>query len=151
MTEDAPGYVAITRLQAAYADVVTRRAWPELEELFFARAPIHIDRVTGPVIQLSGPRELGQFVDKAIMRFDFFEFVNLNTVVHFDSDAEASGRLYMVEVRQDRESGEWSNAFGLYRDRYALVGGQWRFAARDYRSMARKAGAAPASVFPLPP
>ena len=27
-------YVAIQRLQAAYADVVNRRAWPELADLF---------------------------------------------------------------------------------------------------------------------
>ncbi len=38
MDADALDYLAITRLQAAYADVVTRRAWRELERLFLPDA-----------------------------------------------------------------------------------------------------------------
>jgi hypothetical protein len=34
MKDDSLAYVAITRLYADYADVVTRRAWDELEALF---------------------------------------------------------------------------------------------------------------------
>ena len=37
-------------LQATYADVVTRRAWAELEPLFVPDAPIRIDTVTRPVM-----------------------------------------------------------------------------------------------------
>ena len=150
MSEDALEYIAITRLQAAYADVVTRRAWPELEALFLEDAPIHVDTVTQAVVELVGPRALGEFVGSTIERFEFFEFVILNTVIDVGSDATAHARLYMVELRQERGSGEWSNAFGLYRDRYVSVDGGWRFAERHYQSLARKIGTDPAAVFPIP-
>ena len=150
MSDDASAYLAITRLQAAYADVVTRRAWPELGALFVPDAPIHIDTVTSPVIELEGAASLGQFISRAIERFSFFQFVVLNTVVDVAKDDAATGRLYMVELRQDGDSGEWSNAFGLYRDAYACHEGRWRFAERHYQSLARKVGTQPAAVFPPP-
>jgi hypothetical protein len=148
--DDALAYLAITRLQAAYADVVTRRAWPELEPLFLPDAPIHVDTVSRPVIELVGATALGEFVGGAIEHFEFFEFVILNTVVHVELDETARGRLYMVELRQERDTGEWSNAFGVYHDDYALVDGQWCFAERHYQSLARKVASAPAEIFPFP-
>jgi hypothetical protein len=148
--DDSLAYLAITRLQAAYADVVTRRAWPELEPLFLPDAPIHVDTVSRPVIELTGAAALGEFVSGAIERFEFFEFVILNTVVHVDLDETATGRLYMVELRQDRETGEWSNAFGVYHDDYALVDSRWCFAERSYQSLARKVGLDRAEVYPFP-
>jgi hypothetical protein len=148
--DDAVAYLSITRLQAAYADVVTRRAWPELEPLFLPDAPIHVDTVSRPVIELVGATALGEFVGDAIAHFEFFEFVILNTVVHVDLDETARGRLYMVELRQDAATGEWSNAFGVYHDDYAIVDGQWCFAERSYQSLARKVGLDRAEVFPFP-
>jgi hypothetical protein len=38
----------VRRLQHAYADVVNRRAWPELAELFVPEAPVVVE---GPVIR----------------------------------------------------------------------------------------------------
>jgi hypothetical protein len=145
--EDALTYLAITRLQAAYADVVTRRAWPELADLFLPDAPIHVDTVTAATHELTGPRELGEFIGAAIERFEFFEFVILNTVVHVSSPEAARGRLYMVELRQDRDSGRWTNAFGVYHDTYRRLDGHWRFAERHYQSLARTGRA---EVFPFP-
>lgn len=145
--DDALAYLAITRLQAAYADVVTRRAWAELDGLFLPDAPVHVDTVTNPVIELVGPQALGRFIDGAIERFEFFEFVPLNTVVDVQGDT-ATARLYMVELRQDRDGGRWSNAFGLYQDRYARTPAGWRFAERHYQSLARTSPAT--VVFPLP-
>lgn len=150
MTDDTADYVALTRLQAAYADVVTRRAWDELEPLFAADATIELDTVTRPLITLTGAGELGQFIATSIERFEFFEFVVLNTVLDIDTDGSARGRLWMVELRQERGSGAWSNAYGLYRDDYVRLDGRWRFAGRRYRSLARKVGTDPAAVFPLP-
>jgi len=135
-TAETVDYVSITRLQAAYADVVNRRAWPELDELFRPDAPIHLDTVTRPVIELQGPRALGSFVGDAIARFEFFEFVILNAVVDLAGDS-ATGRIFMCELRQDRESGHFSRAFGRYDDTYARVDDRWWFAARSYRSLAR--------------
>jgi len=150
VNDDALAYLAITRLQAAYADVVTRRSWPDLEPLFLPDAPIHIDTVTRPVMELAGPIALGDFVGRSIEQFDFFEFVVLNTVVRVGHDRTARGRLYIVELRQHRDSGEWSNAFGVYHDRYVSVEGHWRFAERHYQSLARRFGNNRASTFPFP-
>jgi hypothetical protein len=129
-------YVAITRLQSAYADVVNRRAWPEFDDLFRPDAPVSVDMVTNPVISTVGPREIGNFIGGAIERFEFFEFVVLNTVVTIDGDA-AQGRVFMCELRQERESGRFTRAFGLYRDDYTRVDGKWWFARRRYQSLAR--------------
>jgi SnoaL-like domain len=129
-------YVAITRLQSAYADVVNRRAWPEFDGLFRPDAPVSVDMVTNPVINTVGPREIGNFIGGAIERFEFFEFVVLNTVVTIDGDA-ARGRVFMCELRQERESGRFTRAFGLYRDDYTRVDGKWWFARRRYQSLAR--------------
>ncbi len=87
-------YVAITRLQSAYADVVNRRAWPGLVDLFEPGAEIRVDTVTNPPIILAGPVELGEFISKAISRFSFFEFVILNSRVQVDrsSGAERGAR-----------------------------------------------------------
>jgi hypothetical protein len=129
-------YVAITRLQSAYADVVNRRAWHEFDGLFRADAPVTVNTVTNPVIETVGPHALGDFIGGAIERFEFFEFVVLNTVVAIDG-AEATGRVFMCELRQERESGRFTRAFGVYRDDYTRVDGKWWFARRRYQSLAR--------------
>jgi len=144
--DTASDYVAITRLQAAYADVVTRRAWPELEPLFVPDAPIHLDTVTRPVIELTGAGRLAAFLVSALERFTFFQFVILNAVIDIDGDM-AHGRMNIAELRQDH-GGEWSTAFGRYDDSYRRLDGGWRFATRHYRSIARRVGAGPADVFP---
>lgn len=133
-------YVEITRLQAAYADVVNRRAWPELHELFVSDAVITVDTVTNPVVELLGPGALGEFIGGAIERFDFFEFVILNTRVWTAVDGEADharARLFMCELRQDAATGHLSQAFGVYHDDYRRVRGGFRFARRGYQSLSR--------------
>src|SRR2546423_10721939 len=111
-------YVAITRLQSAYADVVNRRAWDELGGLFLADAPVRVDMVSKPAIDLVGPVELGTFIGGAIERFEFFEFVPLNIYVDITgADADtARARVFMCEVRQERGTGAFSRAFGVYPD-----------------------------------
>jgi hypothetical protein len=138
VTDDTDAYIAITRLQAAYADVVTRRAWSELTALFTSDAAIRIDTITRPVVELTGPGELGAFISRALERFDFFEFVILNTVIDVADESTARGRLYIEEVRHEPEPGGWSHAFGLYQDTFTLDGEGWRFRDRRYRSLARR-------------
>jgi hypothetical protein len=129
--------VALGRLLAAYADVVNRRAWPELAELFRPDCAVLLDVVTSPARSLTGPAELGRFIGTAIERYDHFEFVVLNSVFDVDGDA-AAGRMFMCEIRHDASTGQWGTAYGLYQDRYARVGDRWWFAERRYRSLARR-------------
>ena len=145
--EDALAYLAITRLQNAYADVITRRAWPELAALFSPDAPVHVNMVTADPIEIVGPQQLGEFIGTAVERFDFFELVILSAVVDVRSETEAVGRFYMQELRQDAGSGGWSDAYGVYHDRYEHDGERWRFAERSYQSLARTGRF---EVFPFP-
>jgi hypothetical protein len=149
IAQETIDYVAITRLQAAYGDIVNRRAWAEFTDLFLPGASVRIDTVTNPVVDVTGPGELGAFIGGAVERFEFFEFVILNARVFFD-DADrdrARARVFMCELRQERESGRWSNAYGVYHDDYARVDDRWWFAARRYQSLART-GRADVFAFP---
>lgn len=140
--------VALWRLQSQYADIVTRRAWSELLEVFRPDTRVEVDTVSSPARTFVGPEAFGEFVAGAIARFDHFEFVILNTVVDLVSQDEATGRLFMCEIRHDRESDTWPTAFGRYEDQYVRIGDRWWFADRRYRSMARTGSGA--AVFPLP-
>ena len=148
--DDSLDYVAITRLQARYADVVNRRAWPELSSLFEPDAVIRVDTVTAPVRELPGPVALGEFIGAAIDRFDFFEFVILNRVIEVgvagDPDV-ATGRVFMCEIRRDRSTEAFSVAFGVYHDEYRRAAARWWFAGRHYQSLARTE---PPGAFPFP-
>jgi len=139
--------VAIQRLQAAYADAVTRRDWPAVRSLFEPDAVVHIDTRTRDPFTLDGPDAVAAFIERAIRHFAFFEFTILNGTVEVDGD-DASGRLYICELRTD-EGGSWSEAYGLYRDDYRRRDGSWRIAGRRYTSLARRGPDGTAS-FPLP-
>ena len=136
---DAVDDVAIRALIAAYADIVNRREWSELDGLFVPAAPITVDLRDRPPMEIIGPAALGAFIGAAIERFAFFEFVALNVLVQLrvDTDSDrAAIRTYMCELRQDHTGG-FSRAFGLYQDEVVRTSGGWRFARRSYQSIAR--------------
>lgn len=148
--DDAADYLAITRLQAAYGDAVTRRAWRELVPMFLPDCTVRLDLGNDRVEEHTGAEALGAFIAASVERFECFVFTLLNAVVDVDGE-EAVGRLYIQELRQERDTHRWTTAVGLYRDRYRSVDGRWRFAARDYSSLARVTAAEPsATVFPIP-
>lgn len=154
-TSDGPSarevgdHLAVSQLQSAYADVINRRAWAELGELFVDDAPVRIDTVSRDPFQLAGPAQVGEFVAGAIERFAFFEFVILNSRIHLATDADvdrAAARIFMCEIRLETATDEWSTAYGVYHDRYVRTAAGWRFARRDYQSLARTTG----EVFEFP-
>jgi len=158
VTTETDHVVALWRLQSRYADLVTRRAWAELHEVFLPETTVHLDTVTNPPRSLVGPDAFAAFVGPAIERFDHFAFVILNTVVDLVVDGDdgapgdataATGRIFMCEIRHDRATDSWPTAYGVYQDRYARIGARWWFAERRYRSWAR---AGPeTTVLGLPP
>ena len=133
-------YVALRRLQNRYADIVTRRAWHELSEIISVDCRVVVD-VRHTKFELTGPRELGDFIERQIQRFDLFHFVILTTVMRIDAAAGTAGaRLYINEIRQNRSDGRRTDAYGVYHDRFERDGdGRWWFARRHYRSLARTA------------
>jgi hypothetical protein len=142
--------VEIDGLLAAYADAVTRRAFDELDDLFVPDCPIEIDTHRAEPLRLTGAAALGAFVGAAIERFDFFELTILNAHIVVDGRDDATGRMYLCELRHDRDARRRSEAYGLYRDRYRRVDGRWRFAERRYSSLARTADDGGLDVFPFP-
>jgi hypothetical protein len=135
--DETADVVALWRLQATYADLVSRQAWPELDTVFLPETTIEVDTVTADARHLVGPQGFAEFVGPATARFDHFEFVILNTVVDIDGTDSARGRIFMCEIRREAATSEWSTAYGLYQDRYERVGEKWWFADRRYRSLAR--------------
>lgn len=133
-------YVAIDRLQRAYADAITCRAWDRAAALFLPTAVVHLDLVTRPGRALHGPDEVVSFIAGAVDAYELFEFVILNSHVDLWPDGDrsrATSRLFMCELRVPRGATARSDAFGLYRDTYQKVAGAWRIADRRYRSLAR--------------
>lgn len=136
--------VAIGRLNAAYADVITRRAFAELSDLLLPGCRVHLDLVSAPARELAGPEALAEMLRSAMERFDHFMFVIRNSVVDIDIDVDveasrATGRMFISEIRHDRESDAWEETHGMYEDDYLRVDGRWWFAERHYRSLARNA------------
>jgi len=151
--QDTIDYIAITRLQNAYADTTTRRAWAEFHDMFLAEAPVNVDTVTNPVIALVGPQQVGDFIGTAVERFEFFEFVPLSTRVELRAGGDpdrATARLYICELRQDAASGHFTQAFGVYQDDYRRIDGRWLFEQRNYQSLARS-GRGDVFAFPKDP
>jgi hypothetical protein len=150
--DDSAALVAIGRLQAAYGDAVTRRAWAEVISLFEPDATVHIETHTREPFTLEGAGAVAGFVEHSLDQFAFFEFTILNSVADLAGEREATGRVHLCEVRRHLD-GTWTQAYGLYRDRYRRTDGAWRFAARRYSSLARftLTGIEQVESFPLPP
>ena len=145
LTDDV---VAIGRLNAAYADVITRRAFAELGDLMLPGCSVHLDLVSGPARTLAGPDALADMLRSAMERFDHFMFVIRNSVVDVDVGVDvdsgaglATGRMFISEIRHDRSADVWEETHGMYEDDYLRVDGRWWFAERHYRSLARNASA----------
>jgi len=133
-------HLAISRLQNAYGDAVTRQAWDELIPMFLPDCPLRLDLHTGSIIEKVGPEAIGSFIANSIGRFEFFLFTVQNSVADVaDEGTSATGRLYIQELRQERDGHRWTTAYGLYRDTYSKAGSEWRFASRDYVTLARTA------------
>ena len=83
-------YTKLRRLQNRYADIVTRRAWPELAEIMRADCVITVNLIDDE-IHFHGPQEIGDFIGGQLVQFDFFEFVILNTVMEIDAAGDDDG------------------------------------------------------------
>ncbi|MDH3705167.1 MAG: nuclear transport factor 2 family protein [Acidimicrobiia bacterium] len=150
-TAETADYIGIRRLQNAYADVVTRRSWAELEPLFEPDCPVELDLRDRGVLTFSGPGEIGEFIGRSIEVFEFFRFEIVNTTVEIGlrGDPDLAGaRMYMCELRRGADDGEWSQMHGLYVDRMRRGPDGWRFAHRRYHSVGRQA--ADSQVFDWP-
>ncbi len=84
-----------------------------------------VDRVTAEPIELIGPEAVGRFIGGAIERFGFFELAVLNARINVgagDDPDRARGRVFITEIRQDRQGAAWSHTYGVYHDTYRRVG-----------------------------
>jgi hypothetical protein len=65
-------FVAIQRLQASYADIVTRRQWAELEQVFVPDATVTIDVMEGNPFVLRTPAGIGEFIGRRSTAFGLY-------------------------------------------------------------------------------
>jgi hypothetical protein len=148
MNDEALAYIEIMRLQRAYADIATRRAWPEIAAVATPDARFSFDTRSGQVFEVIGARAFGEFGAKMTGRFSFYEYVPLNFVVTIGAGT-ARGRSYALEVSEDRDTREWINFYGFYHDEYAIFDGAWRFSRRQYQTIGRRTGER-LEAYPLP-
>src|SRR6266487_1670166 len=126
-------YVAVNRLQTAYADIATRRAWDELDEIFVADIPISINLRDRDAYEFEDRDAFREFVSAAVDRFEFFEFVILNTRVslNYEGNPDAAvARMYISELRQDHAEHRWSVVYGVYHDHFHRLDDRWWFVSR---------------------
>ncbi len=153
VNQETVDYVAVSRLQHAYADIATRRAWGELDEIFVPDIPIVIDLRDREPYRFDSRDGFREFVSAAVDRFEFFEFVLLNTRVYLNHDGDpdaAVARMYMSELRQDHAELRWTAVYGVYHDRFRRIDGQWWFVSRNYSSLGRPARDIDTFDFPSP-
>ena len=62
--QETVDYTAVNRLQHAYADIATRRAWDELEEIFVADIPVTIDLRDREAYVFDGRDAFKEFVER---------------------------------------------------------------------------------------
>jgi hypothetical protein len=146
-------YIAVNRLQTAYADIATRRAWDELDEVFVPDIPISINLRDRDAYEFEDRDAFREFVSAAVDRFEFFEFVILNTRVYLNYEGNpdaAVARMYMSELRQDHAERRWSVVYGVYHDQFHRLDDRWWFVSRNYSSLARPAKDVETFDFPSP-
>src|SRR3954463_13603139 len=117
---ETDAYIAIDRLQRAYADVATRLAWDEAPTLLTPDAHITFDTRTGQPFEIHGATAFAEFGAKMVGVFGFYEYIPLNFVVTIAADGTATGRTWSLEVGEEVQSGAWVEFYGSYDDEYAL-------------------------------
>jgi len=149
MNDDVLAEIAISRLQRAYADVSTRKAWGEFPALCTPDCRFLLNTGAGNVIEVVGGEAFSAMGAKILDRFAFYEYVPLNFVVEIDPADTARGRTYSFEIGEDRDTGELVTFYGLYQDDYVRVDGTWFFSSRQYQTLARRTGQDAMESFPL--
>lgn len=140
MNDEALLHLTAVRLQHAYADLATRKAWSELAALTTPDARFSFDLRSGPPIEMVGPEAVGVFGARAVAPFSHYQYIPLNTVVRLAAEGTATGRAYAVELAEVRSSGDWLEVYGLYHDEYALLDDGWRFSQRRFQVLAQRMG-----------
>ena len=128
-------FAAIDRLLRRYADVMTHRAWDELDDVVTTDARLIFELPGGRTHEVVGPEELAAFGAAAVGQFAFYEYLPSNNVVTLLDGDRAEGRASCVEVGQGAD-GRWTDFFGHYDDEYVRCNGRWRIASRRYRCVA---------------
>src|SRR4029078_819035 len=150
--QETVDYIAVSRLHHAYADIATRRAWDELDEIFIPEIPVTIDLRDRDPFVFDSRDGFREFVSGAVDRFEFFEFVILNSRVYLEHEGDpdrAAARMYMSELRQDHPERRGTAVYGVYHDQFRRIDDRWWFVQRDYSSLARPAH--DVDSFPFPP
>ena len=133
------GFEAASELVHRYADIVTRRAWSELDQVVTADVSVTLDLRDREPIALRGRDALGDFLDRAMARFAWFQFVPLAIAAAPGRPGHGRSRLYIEERRHLVGSSGTPRtvANGVYHDEVFFGPDGWRWSRRHYSSLAR--------------
>jgi SnoaL-like domain len=148
MNDDTDAYVAIERLQRAYADISTRRAWKEVPSLATPDARFIFNTKAG-MFEIEGGQAFAEMSIQMADRFSFSVLTPLNSVISVGPNGTARGRCYFLEVAEERQTGEWVEVYGVYYDEYERHEGSWLFSRREYQPYGRRTGGT-LEALPLP-
>lgn len=137
MTDDTEAYTAIGRLQRAYADVSTRHAWEEMEQLATPNARFVYHTKNG-MFEIEGGKAFAELGPRMSEQFTFHLLIPINFVVSVDTESTARGRSYLLEVNEERETRNWNEIYGVYHDEYTRHEGRWLFSRREYKPFGRR-------------
>jgi hypothetical protein len=134
----ADDHLAIGDLYSAYADLMSRRAYAELAEIFLPDTAVVVE-LPSHTREIRGPEAFGEFVAQRIAHLAFFQFVNLNVLVDLAGDEphdRASARLHFCELHHDAADGGMRVLHGLYQDGFAKRDDRWWFVRRRFTPLA---------------
>lgn len=136
---DDAAYLAIVRLQRAYADISTRRAWGEMGSVATPDTRFIYHTQSG-VMEAKGVEQFAAMGEQTAGRYAFTMILPLNSVVTECSAGRAKGRCYFVELTEPVGSSDWLEVYGVYEDEYVEGDAGWRISRREYKPLARRNG-----------
>ena len=98
--DDTQDVVSLWRLQAAYADIVSRRAWAELDTVFLPDTTVEIDQ--GLVSRTTQNIPLRRVQDVTVSSTVFQRVLGFGDIV-IDNASETGGKVVLKNINSPRK------------------------------------------------
>lgn len=128
--QDPAAFIAIHQLLQRYTDVINRRDWEALPELFWEDA---IWQALKPVdMQLAGLAAIREGIPASVSRTSFLVQFATGVVIELDNEFSAKVRSHLSELGAFLQTGKGLQAVGVYRDVVTSRDGVWKFSVREF-------------------
>lgn len=128
--QDPAAFIAIHQLLQSYTDVINRRDWEALPELFWDDA---VWKALKPVdMQLDGLAAIREGIPASVNRTSFLVQFATGIVIELENELKAKVRSHLSEVGAFLQTGKGLQAVGVYRDVVISRDGVWKFSKREF-------------------